>query len=276
MSFVLKTVAAFGLVSFAAAQISVSISAGTCSTSSVDTNDFGYEPENGPQNWHITVPGSQLCKTGRNQSPILLDSSVRRVGPGVATLTVNQGSGQILLENKGNAVEVVGVNAEIIINAEGGRRRKLVNYHFHTPSEHRVNLEYSPVELHLVTEDENGKLAVFGILVELVATKLRSSPFIQSTLAFLSCVSQPGTKTPISLPPFAEIQAIFREKVFYNYPGSLTTPPCSEGVDWYVSTEKIFLDLDNYKSLKDVLNFNSRFSQSDPGQQNVLEFSCSA
>lgn len=112
----------------------------------VEVTNFGYTPTNGPLNWY-KLPGSGLCKTGKNQSPILLDSSIRRTAPGNLTLTVPAQKAPLQFENIGTAVEVLKTNATLTAL---GRSWTLRNYHFHTPSEHRIDLEHSPVEIHLV------------------------------------------------------------------------------------------------------------------------------
>lgn len=239
----------------------------------VEVSNFGYTPTNGPLNWYKTIPGSGICKTGKNQSPILLDSSIPVIASGNLVFTVGDQSGTVLLENIATAVEVLRANASL--STGDGKAYTLRNYHFHTPSEHRINLEHSPVELHIVFADAAGNRAVVGILIELLAKSDNSSKFLRRTLSRVECVSTPGTGINIPSPPLSEIAQFVSTSSFYRYSGSLTTPPCSEPVNWFVSTKKLQLDVDTYNTLKKIIKFNSRFTQAAPGQTNVLQDACS-
>jgi carbonic anhydrase len=237
----------------------------------VPVNNFSYTPSNGPLNWHETVPNSQLCKTGRNQTPILLDSTISQTSPGALVYTPGNQEEPLLFENLGTTVEVR--NAKVTLQALG-TQYTMQNYHFHTPSEHRINLEYSPVELHMVFRNANGGFLVIGINIELVPLPAIFSGFVQSALSRVSCIATPGTAVEIPTPPFQEIATYVRNNRFYQYDGSLTTPPCSEGLKWFVGAEKLKLDVGTFNELKRVVKFNSRFTQSRPGQVNVLEDAC--
>lgn len=248
-------------------------SGGSCGTIlPAEVSSFGYTPTNGPLNWFKTVPGSGLCKTGKNQSPILLDSSIPTIAAGRLVFTPGLSTGTVKLENIGTAVEVLQANASL--STGDGNAYTLRNYHFHTPSEHRINLEHAPIELHIVFADGAGNRAVLGFLIELLAKSKDSSKFLSKTLSKVNCISDPGTAINIPLPPLDEIADFVSKTSFYRYSGSLTTPPCSEPVNWFVSTKKLLLDVDTYNALKKVIKFNSRFTQSAPGQTNVLQDAC--
>lgn len=148
----------------------------------VEVTNFGYTPLNGPLNWY-TLPGSGLCKTGTHQSPILLDNSIRRTSPADISIIIDafESGARLQLQNIGSAVQVLNANATLHAL---GRSWTLRNYHFHTPSEHRINLEHSPVEIHLVfQEPKSGDRAVVGILIELTGKKDGDSAFLRSTLS---------------------------------------------------------------------------------------------
>lgn len=233
----------------------------------VATNTYDYVPTNGPLTW-FRLPGSAKCKTGRNQSPILLDSSISQLQPGALSFTAPNGTGK--LENKGTAIEVVEVEGTL---RYAGRTYKLVNFHFHTPSEHRINKEHYPIELHLVNQDPTGKLLVLGFVIQLSTSRSSALPLVA-----LKKVAQiaPGQTIKTDELNYSEITEYVRTKKLYQYGGSLTTPPCSEGVSWFVGTEPLYLDVNTYNALKAAVKYNSRLIQNAPGKTNVIEVACGA
>jgi carbonic anhydrase len=232
----------------------------------VAINTFDYTPTNGPLTW-FTLPNSQLCKQGRFQSPILLDSSIGQTTTGTLNLRVTNSVGK--LENKGSAIEVVDVEGSLMYQ---GRPYKLVNFHFHTPSEHRINKEHYPVEMHMVHQDATGKIAVLGFVIQLCTTRYSALPYVALRKVSQIAPGQTITTDPLN---FAEIIEYVRTKRFYQYSGSLTTPPCSEGLSWFVGTEPLYLDVGTYNALKAAVKYNSRIIQNAPGQPNVIQVACS-
>ena len=233
----------------------------------VAVNTFDYTPTNGPLTW-FTLPNSRLCREGKNQSPILLDSSIGLTSAGALSFKATNSEGK--LENKGTAIEVVDVEGSLVYQ---GLTYKLINFHFHTPSEHRINKEHYPVEMHMVHQDKSGKTAVLGFVIQLSTTRYSALPYVA-----LQKVSQigPGQTTTTSRLDFTEIIDYVKTKRFYQYGGSLTTPPCSEGLRWFVGTEPLYLDVGTYNALKAAVKYNSRIIQNAPGKPNVIEVACSS
>ena len=233
--------------------------------SQVTVNTFDYVPTNGPLTW-FKLPNSGKCKTGRSQSPILLDSGINQTSAGSLSFTATESEGT--LENRGTAIEVVDVEGSLDY---AGRTYELDNFHFHTPSEHRISKEHYPVEMHMVHKDTSGQIIVLGFVMQLSAT--RSSVLPQVALANVSQVSA-GQSIMTGPLDFSEIIDYVRTKRFYQYGGSLTTPPCTEGVQWLVGTKPLSLDVGTYNALKAAVKFNSRIIQNSPGQPNVIKIAC--
>ena len=116
----------------------------------VDVNSFNYTATGGPLNWYGMDKKNSACATGNRQSPIVIDTDViKHAKKGSVKFTVPKADG-LKFENLGSGLEVVLTNGTL--DADGGTY-KLAQFHFHTPSEHRVNEEYYPMECHFVFED---------------------------------------------------------------------------------------------------------------------------
>jgi carbonic anhydrase len=225
---------------------------------------FGYSGEIGPANWAALNPNNTLCRTGSNQAPIVLTDDIpyARSAPSWHIQNVEHAE----FENLGSTVEVI---VEGVLEFEG-KAHKLKQYHFHTPSEHRIRDEYYPLEAHFVHQADDGALLVAAVPFE-ISEDGTTTALLTNTIVKLDAIAEPGTATetgPLDFTPI--IQAVTTGPLFH-YQGSLTTPPCAEGVTFLVLEQPLAVDVKTYKALKKVMKFNSRFSQNAPGKENVLE-----
>ena len=138
----------------------------------------------------------------------------------------------------------------------GGERYPLIQFHFHSPSEHVVGSRAFAAELHFVHVRDDGKMAVLGVLIEegaeneTLQTILDNIPLTEET-------HNPDTQIrihPTKLLPQNKIHS-------YTYAGSLTTPPCSEGVNWYVLAEPLIASETQIRQLESFYSDNVRFIQ---------------
>ncbi|XP_051138672.1 alpha carbonic anhydrase 4-like [Andrographis paniculata] len=185
---------------------------------------YDFKSEDGPNNWGNLNPQWKNCKTGEKQSPIAI--SHRHVSLSVlhgdlkikykpAKAVIKKGSHLVEVEWKGDA-------GGIVIN---GIKYKLVQCHWHTPSEHTVNRFRGAAELHVVHKNDAGDAAVIAILYAIGPP----DPFLGLVLPHLaSNASAPDLGV---LNPF---WINLRDRLYYRYIGSFTTPPCSENVTWTV------------------------------------------
>ncbi|KAH6971990.1 alpha carbonic anhydrase [Ilyonectria destructans] len=230
----------------------------------VPVGTFGYTGLNGPLNWYgLNKTANKLCAKGRNQSPINLNASIP-VSPGkVAAFKVDNYPHGSKFENLGTTVEVP-ANGTL---TAGGRTYSLAQFHFHTPSEHRFELEYFPMEAHFVFQAKDKSIAVVAFPIALGL----ADPLLASVFAYVSGAATPGQATLTGPLIFTGLEHHLTSNPIYHYSGSLTTPPCSESVEWIISTKPLHIDEFTYNKVKSVVNFNSRYTQNTLGGINLLQ-----
>lgn len=242
---------------------------------------FGYLGTGGPILWHHLAAENALCATGSNQSPINMVAGSFTLAPAGSLEvslpdTVPEGA---TFENLGSTVEVVmeGLNGTLKLDDVD---YELLQFHFHHPSEHVDNGVSLPMEMHMVFSRDT-QLAVIGVYIDLVdtpsATSLirllpRSKPssMLETIFSSIDAIATPGATTTTPAFSMAEVSELLATTEFQRYSGSLTTPPCSEGVAWSVPTKKLTLSRQTFAKVRDVVGFNSRFPQNKPGMANLL------
>ena len=216
---------------------------------------WSYGGEGGPEQWGQLKPEFATCATGSRQSPIDIRSGVkvdlepiqfdyRPSAFGVIdnghTIQVNVGGG--------NAIEVQ------------GRRYDLVQFHFHRPSEERINGRQFDMVAHLVHKDPEGRLAVVAVLLDRggVAQPLIQTVWNNLPLEKGSEVSVRGDIDMNHLLP--------ADRRYFTYMGSLTTPPCSEGVLWLVLQQPVPVAQDQIGVFSRLYPMNARPVQQASGR----------
>ncbi|MGR2738015.1 carbonic anhydrase [Billgrantia sp. Q4P2] len=190
-----------------------------------DGHSWSYSGDTGPENWAQLTPEYGAC-AGSNQSPIdltgFIDAELEPI-----ELHYENGGAEIL--NNGHTVQI-NVHPGDTITVDG-IEFELKQFHFHVPSENLIHGESFPMEGHLVHADKDGDLAVVAVMVtegeanEALATAWAQMPKEGETLALASDIS------PLDILP--------TDLDYYRFNGSLTTPPCTEGVRWLVLKQPI-------------------------------------
>ncbi|KAJ6560000.1 alpha carbonic anhydrase [Mycena capillaripes] len=231
-------------------------------------SDFSYSDTHGPLAWAGLNPTANCaCRLGTKQSPIVLNGNINTATSAPTVNIQSLDSAQLL--NLGSTLEVVipqGVGS-ITFN---GKRSNLKQFHFHTPSEHRINEEHYPLEMHLVHQADDRSIIVVGVLFELSEDGTTTS-LLTSVLQNLGDVTAPGATTVTGPLNFGPLATAVTTGPLYNYVGSLTTPPCTEGVTFLILAKPLPLNVATYNAMKRVLKFNARYTQNILGQINLLE-----
>lgn len=103
-----------------------------------------------------------------------------------------------------------------------------------------------------------------------------SSPVLETVFSRVGEIAAPGTKTQTGPLAMTEIVATVLSGSFQSYSGSLTTPPCREGVRWLVATQKLQIQTATFEQVRSVIGFNARYPQNTPGQPNMLQLALAA
>jgi carbonic anhydrase len=173
----------------------------------------------------VLAPGAAFTQVGLKQSPVDLGGAQAALLPPPIYL---YGNTPFEVENTGHVVEVpYAPGSRLLIGLDSF---ELVQLHFHTDSEHVVNGRPSPMELHLVHRNALGNLAVVGVLLEVGP---RPNPLVEEI--FARAPLQAGATVAVEGRTLNALELLPRNPLsFWTYSGSLTTPPCSEGVKWTV------------------------------------------
>ncbi|KAJ6021182.1 hypothetical protein N7540_006686 [Penicillium herquei] len=238
----------------------------------VDINSFNYTGLGGPLNWYgLDKSANSACASGKHQSPINIETDDISYASANAVHFHVPKVDSAKFENLGSGLEVVLTNGTLIAN---NASYTLAQFHFHTPSEHRINEEHYPMEVHFVFENAASEIAVVGFVFELSQFGY-STPLFDSVFAHIDDIATPGTYTMTDALDFSGLTQHLNSHGIYQYTGSLTTPPCSENLAWFLSTEPIVVNVQSYNAVKHVLKFNARYTQNTLGQNNLLEVAAS-
>lgn len=192
---------------------------------------WGYEGELGPEHWGSLSDEWATCATGQEQSPV----DITAVSPSTQpTMTFDYAPSPLTLLNNGHTVQANYAPGSTL--TVDGHTWELLQFHYHAHSEHTRDGKTSPAELHFVHKDSEGQLAVVGVFVELSgdgAANPALAPFVDHLPATES------EAAPVEGVTVDAAALIPQSHANWRYHGSLTTPPCSEGVRWYVLAEPI-------------------------------------
>lgn len=202
---------------------------------------WSYEGEASPEHWGELGNEFLTCKTGMYQSPIdiqhVIDGKLPPLEPNFHTDTES-------IVNNGHTIMVtVADSDDFMLDNE---RFELKQFHFHTPSENHITGKSFPLEAHFVHANKAGDLAVVAVMFEVGAENEALNPLLAAIPTKLDTLEK--MQSSINL------EKLFpQDEHYYRFSGSLTTPPCTEGVRWLIMRNPVTLSAQQLKKFQIAL-----------------------
>ena len=213
-----------------------------CASSTKQAN-WGYDGARGPAHWSELNPDSAVCADGKEQSPVDIPAGAP-INP--AKIKFHYQPSALNIVNNGHTIQV-NYDQGSSIKVEG-KRYELLQFHFHALSEHTIDGEHSEMEAHFVHQSSDGEYAVVGVLLNRGAANRAFAPTLKNLPA------KTGMEKTVEGVSVNAIDMLPRDRSYYRYDGSFTTPPCTEGVRWFVMASPVMLSgaqIDAFASLYD-------------------------
>jgi len=212
---------------------------------------WSYEGAGGPAKWGDLDAANKACSVGAQQSPIDITTTIKSQLP---VLKISWGKTADTIVNNGHTIQLNFVEGSTL--RLGDTTYKLLQVHFRRPSEHLVGGKNFPMEAHFVHRADSGALAVVGVLL----TEAKPNATFAKIVATMPAKEGP----PVKVDPGINPNGLLPEKLgYYRYPGSLTTPPCSEVVEWLVLTTPMPVAASDVAAFAKLYPMNARPVQKD-------------
>lgn len=213
---------------------------------SLGGDSWSYEGSTGPESWGDLKPEYALCKNGVEQSPVDLVFKKPKSGRPIKVAygetdarVIDNGHTVVVNFDSGNSIEIEGVTYD------------LKSAEFHTASEHTISGNRLPMELQLIHQNSKGELAILGvILIEgpshpVIETIWQNMPIQKGLEKVINAKINPENLIPETM-------------TYYHYVGSLTSPPCTEGVNWNVFNTPVTLSKEQILTFRQLYPSNHR------------------
>jgi carbonic anhydrase len=222
------------------------------------TAPWDYTGKRGELNWGKLDPAYQACSKGHEQSPI--DIRGARLNKALQPIEFHYIAGPVTLVNTGHTVEARVDPGSYIV--AGGVRYDLVQFHFHHPGEAPVKGKLTDMEVHLVHKSADGKIAV--VAVRLVEEAGNPNTVLAALWPHLPKTAGATEKVTEMISAAGLLPA---DRGYWTYTGSLTAPPCTEGVRWFVFEQELSLSRDQLRAFAALYKMNTRSLQEAHGRR---------
>ncbi|HET7871963.1 MAG TPA: carbonic anhydrase family protein [Terriglobales bacterium] len=213
-------------------------------------HSWDYGERLGPNHWGDLRPEFAPCKTGHHQSPIDIRNPQKAALPAIR------------FEYKPSPLHIIDNGHTIMVNyaagsvmSVGGKKYALKQFHFHRPSEEKINSESFEMSVHLVHADEQGKLAVVAVLLR----HGQDNALVRELWNDLP--KEKGKEELLDKIQINVSRILPADRSYYTFSGSLTTPPCSEDVTWFVLKHPVTVSAAEIKQFSQLYRNDARPTQ---------------
>ncbi len=213
--------------------------------------NWSYHGHTGPKYWGDLNKNFIMCKIGQNQSPIDINKK-DLIKACLNPLNIKYNSKATTVVNNGHTIKVnVAKGSYLYVD---GKKFELKQFHFHTPSENTIDGKYFPMEAHFVHISKDGKIAVIGVMFKIGKENKALKKFQNAICSKINKKKEiKAYLNPSELLP--------KSRDYYRFNGSLTTPPCTEGVRWFVFKEPVEMSKEQLKIFSNIMGKNNRPTQ---------------
>ncbi|MEO8159221.1 MAG: carbonic anhydrase family protein [Betaproteobacteria bacterium] len=223
------------------------VAANVCN--SADVPKWTYGGKTGPDKWGKLESGFAECNLGQFQSPIDIPDAKTRKGD-FQSLLFNYKPTPLKIVDNGRTIQVIYAPGSFVSVEDN--RYDLLQFHFHKPAEEKIDGKGHDMDVHLVHRGQDGKLAVIAVLLDagkenkLLKTLMENVP------------KEKGKETTVGTVTISAVDLLPESKGYYRFPGSLTTPPCSESVTWIVLKTPAQVSADTIARFSRLYPMNAR------------------
>jgi carbonic anhydrase len=211
---------------------------------------WDYGDEHGPSHWGDLNPEFAACKNGHHQSPVDIRNPKQAALP------------PIRFEYKPSPLHIIDNGHTIMVNyspgsfiSVGGKKYALKQFHFHRPSEEKINGKGFDMTVHLVHADEDGNLAVVAVLLQ----QGEDNPLVHELWNYLP--KEKDKEESFDNVQINVSQILPTDLGYYTFSGSLTTPPCSEDVTWIVLKHPVTVSAEEIERFSKLYRDDARPTQ---------------
>lgn len=217
--------------------------------------EWSYAGELGPENWSTLSAEFSTCGSGSEQSPINIDTGITSVVK-LKDIEIEYESWALSVVNNGHTVQVNMAPGSKIEIAD--KAYHLLQFHFHTSSENTINGQYFPMEVHFVHMNSHGQLGVLGVMFEVGESNETLEAILSTHPAHEGshALHHGGGINPLDLIPVDGDEV----EEYFNFAGSLTTPPCSEGVNWLIAKQTVEASAEQLHQFTEILTHEGTYS----------------